>query len=221
MKSAICSSSPLAAADRPGASAARRRRPRRAPPAPSDGTRPPAPSPGRFRTRSRTCACRDAHRCLEAFQVHRRCLSRRVCRRRSGTARPARRRNGETGLSQVHPRSLPTVVRTAPTRRSDGRSSARAAAAARPLPDGAGWLTSAYCPPTIPLTPVAAASSAAARSTRSGAARWWVSRWRNASAYSPSPARIATPSPNFTWQVGCPRRSSSSSIAGRSSWISE
>jgi hypothetical protein len=32
---------------------------------------------------------------------------------------------------------------------------------------------------------------------------------------------MATSSPKATWQVGCPRRSSSSSIAGRSSWISE
>ncbi len=73
----------------------------------------------------------------------------------------------------------------------------------------------------MPLTPVAAASSAAAASTRSGAERWFLSRWPKASAYSPSPARIATSSPNFTWHVGAPRRSSSSSIAGRSSWISE
>ena len=42
-----------------------------------------------------------------------------------------------------------------------------------------------------------------------------------ASAKSPSPARIATSSPNFTCEVGRPRRSSSSSIAGRSSWIRE
>jgi hypothetical protein len=48
-----------------------------------------------------------------------------------------------------------------------------------------------------------------------------VEKIRIASANSPSPARIATFSPNFTCEVGIPRRSSSSSIAGRSSWISE
>ena len=65
-------------------------------------------------------------------------------------------------------------------------SSCTGAAAGRARP-GVRGLTSAYCPPTIPFTPVAAASSAAALSTRSGAERWSVSRWRNASAYSPSP----------------------------------
>mmetsp|Transcript_12700 Transcript_12700/g.39236 ORF Transcript_12700/g.39236 Transcript_12700/m.39236 type:complete len:221 (-) Transcript_12700:309-971(-) len=38
---------------------------------------------------------------------------------------------------------------------------------------------------------------------------------------SASPARIATSSPKTTWFVGEPRRMSSSSIAGRSSWISD
>ncbi len=43
----------------------------------------------------------------------------------------------------------------------------------------------------------------------------------NASACRPSPARIAMPSPATTCSVGRPRRSVSSSIAGRSSWMSE
>ena len=42
-----------------------------------------------------------------------------------------------------------------------------------------------------------------------------------ASVSKASPARIAKASPNCLWQVGKPRRRSSSSIAGRSSWISE
>ena len=42
-----------------------------------------------------------------------------------------------------------------------------------------------------------------------------------ASACSPSPARIAMPSPNTTCEVGRPRRRSSSSMAGRSSCTSE
>ena len=44
---------------------------------------------------------------------------------------------------------------------------------------------------------------------------------RKASVSSASPARIAMASPNTLWLVGRPRRKSSSSIAGRSSWISE
>ena len=36
-----------------------------------------------------------------------------------------------------------------------------------------------------------------------------------------SPARTAMPSPKTLWLVGWPRRKSSSSIAGKSSWISE
>ena len=42
-----------------------------------------------------------------------------------------------------------------------------------------------------------------------------------ASASSASPTRIAFASPYFTCTVGRPRRRSSSSIAGRSSWTSE
>jgi hypothetical protein len=42
----------------------------------------------------------------------------------------------------------------------------------------------------------------------------------NAAVSSPSPARIAIASPNAMWTVGRPRRSSSSSIAGRSSCTS-
>ena len=42
-------------------------------------------------------------------------------------------------------------------------------------------------------------------------------RIENASVCKASPARIAFASPNFTWQVGKPRRRSSSSIAGKSS----
>ena len=63
--------------------------------------------------------------------------------------------------------------------------------------------------------------SPTAASTFCGSPDCSVSASRRASANRPSPARIATSSPNATWQVGCPRRSWSSSIAGRSSWISE
>ena len=42
--------------------------------------------------------------------------------------------------------------------------------------------TSMYCPPTMPLTPVAAASSRAAASRSAGSACWALSSSRNASA---------------------------------------
>ena len=164
----------------------------------SGATRPPARAPARSRTRSRMSACRDAHRCLAACQAHRRCRSRRVCRRRSGTARPARRRNAETALSQVHLRSPPTVVRRAPTRRSDGRSSARAAAAAPPASGRRAGADVGVLPAHHPVhagrrRQLRGRRAAPARAPSAGA----VSRCRNASAYSPSPARIATSSPNL------------------------
>jgi hypothetical protein len=43
----------------------------------------------------------------------------------------------------------------------------------------------------------------------------------SASPKKASPASIAIASPNFLWAVGRPRLKSSSSIAGRSSWIKE
>src|SRR3954452_7515218 len=57
-------------------------------------------------------------------------------------------------------------------------------------------LMSMYCPPTMPWTPVATASSRIASSTCWGSPCWRPSRSTNASAYRPSPARIATSSPN-------------------------
>ena len=43
----------------------------------------------------------------------------------------------------------------------------------------------------------------------------------NANVSNASPARMARASPKTMWLVGRPRRKSSSSIDGRSSWISE
>ncbi len=45
-------------------------------------------------------------------------------------------------------------------------------------------------------------------------------RWK-ASVNKPSPANKAIPSPKTLWGAGAPRRKSSSSRAGKSSWISE
>jgi hypothetical protein len=80
---------------------------------------------------------------------------------------------------------------------------------------------STYWPPTIPPSPVALTSSPSAASTRAGSPSWREQNRCIASANKASPARIAMSSPNLTCEVGIPRRSSSSSIAGRSSWISE
>ena len=43
----------------------------------------------------------------------------------------------------------------------------------------------------------------------------------NAAVSSPSPASTAVASSNALWQVGRPRRRSSLSMHGRSSWMSE
>src|SRR5207344_253906 len=60
--------------------------------------------------------------------------------------------------------------------------------------------------------------SARSRATSSDS---YVRASRRASASSASPASRATPSPNATCVLGRPRRSASSSSAGRSSWTSE
>jgi len=70
------------------------------------------------------------------------------------------------------------------------------------------------CEPVLAPARAARIATAAAALGPSSArhAKAWVSR--------PSPARIAMASPNAMCTVGRPRRSSSSSIAGRSSWTS-
>src|ERR687894_85543 len=77
------------------------------------------------------------------------------------------------------------------------------------------------CPPTIPLTPVESASSRTTSRTRSQLPSWCTVMRVSASPKKASPASIAIASPNFLWAVGLPRLKSSSSIAGRSSWIKE
>ena len=59
------------------------------------------------------------------------------------------------------------------------------------------------------------------RARRGSAARALSATSRKASVSSASPARIAMASPKTLWLVGTPRRKSSLSIAGRSSWTSE
>ena len=79
------------------------------------------------------------------------------------------------------------------------------------------------CPPTMPRAPAASAIVWIVRIflAASSGSRGSVESSANASVSSPSPARMAIPSPWTTWFVGRPRRSESSSIAGRSSWMSE
>ena len=72
---------------------------------------------------------------------------------------------------------------------------------------------SRYWPPIIP--------SVACESSRATCGVSYDVASRNASASSASPARIPVASPNCFHVEGCPRRSSSSSSAGRSSWTSE
>ena len=79
-------------------------------------------------------------------------------------------------------------------------------------------------PPTMPYDPAQRpiswiTSSSVAAGTREAQAGLLMAM--NASVSSASPARMATASPYTLWLVGLPRRKSSSSMAGRSSWIRE
>jgi hypothetical protein len=81
---------------------------------------------------------------------------------------------------------------------------------------------SSIWPPTMPARPAARASpnDSATRTSALGSVRG-SARISKASACNASPARIAVASSKARWVVGRPRLRSSSSIAGRSSWISE
>src|SRR5262249_58633908 len=72
----------------------------------------------------------------------------------------------------------------------------------RPPPFPYPTLFRSYCPPTMPPTPVAVISSLRAARTRSSFPPWRSVKSLIASANSPSPARIATFSPNLTCEVG-------------------
>ena len=76
------------------------------------------------------------------------------------------------------------------------------------------------CPPTMPSGPASRDRQDTASTTRSAGSSAWV-KTPKAAVSSPSPARMAVASPYTLWLVGRPRRRSSSSMAGRSSWIRE
>ena len=112
--------------------------------------------------------CRSSLPC--GLPSARRSRSRRGCRRRSGTGRPARRRNGGTVI--VARSSVPSRSSThAPTRAISRPVFSSCSSRRPPAPSGACRLTSTYWPPTMPLTPVAAASSRGAASTPLGSPR--------------------------------------------------
>ena len=187
-----------------------------------DGRLAPDRARRRGRTRSRRCACRGARRCPTACRGRRRFRSRRGCRRRSGTAGRARARTRGSGASALvvetveqadaldaradQAAGLQLVQRAQPVG-AGRRGVAHVDVLAADHPVDAGRARPARAPPRRTFARLAAA----ARSAAGGRPR----------RRAPSPARIATSSPKRTWQVGRPRRSSSSSIAGRSSWISE
>ena len=105
-------------------------------------------------------------------------------------------------------------------RRSCARACVRVRSRVKRLPTAA---RSSAWPPAMPCEPQAAASvrNISTCVEVSSASAGSLASTSNASACSASPARIAVASPKATWQVGRPRRSASSSIAGRSSWTSE
>ena len=145
---------------------------------------------------------------------------RRACRRRPGTrGRPRRRRRRA-------PRGRPRQAGPAVGAEADGGADQRAG-----LPGGA-------CSPDPAaqrgadrgeVDRLAAGHAARARGVgefgtaqrRGRAGRRFAPSTPNASACSASPTSIAVASPKATWHVGLPRRSMSSSMQGRSSWISE
>ena len=127
---------------------------------------------------------------------------------------PARRRG---------PRRARTTPRGAAPSSSRGSPSGGRPCGARPrpCPDAA---RSSACPPAIPSAPIARARTRTAVGAPRGeglARAACEARTSKPSVWSVSPARSAIASPCTTWQVGLPRRSASSSMQGRSSWISE
>ncbi|WVZ11578.1 hypothetical protein V8G54_016108 [Vigna mungo] len=79
---------------------------------------------------------------------------------------------------------------------------------------------STTCPATRPSPPIDFANSPIARTTRAGdTPSVAAAKCSKANASSASPARTATSSPNTLWLVGLPRRRSSLSMQGRSSWM--
>ena len=133
---------------------------------------------------------------------------RRACRPPTWKRRPSSSPNARHGACS--PAGTPAAQSPSPTEAAKSRpvfsrcSSARSTSAS---------VMSRYWPPIIP--------SVASTSSRATSGASYESASRSASASSASPASSATPSPNATCALGRPRRSSSSSIAGRSSWTSE
>mmetsp|Transcript_1031 Transcript_1031/g.1474 ORF Transcript_1031/g.1474 Transcript_1031/m.1474 type:complete len:218 (+) Transcript_1031:791-1444(+) len=82
-------------------------------------------------------------------------------------------------------------------------------------------MMSTTCPPTSPSLPTHLPTSTSTRSVRSAGTTLGVLRpmYSKARLSSASPARMAISSPYTLWLVGLPRRKSSLSIEGRSSWM--
>ena len=109
------------------------------------------------------------------------------------------------------PRGTPATRSPSPTDAANSRPVLSRCSSAR---SSSAPVMSRYWPPIIPSV---ASASSQGRARASGSS----STSRNASTSRASPASSATPSPNAMCALGRPRRSSSSSSAGRSSWTSE
>ena len=77
------------------------------------------------------------------------------------------------------------------------------------------------CPPTMPRHPAASASSRTMRSRVASGRPGASASTSNARVCNPSPTSTAVASSKAMWHEGRPRRRSSSSMAGRSSWTRE
>ena len=172
----------------------------------------------------RRSACSGARPCRRSCPACPRPASRRGCRRRPGTPGRSRRRSrtarSRPVASAMCRRPRPSARWPAAARRSCGGAcrAARARRAATPM-----LARSIAWPPAMPAWPALRASSAHSRACSAGAtcaASSGVSTSK-ARACIASPASIAWASPKRTCTVGLPRRSTSLSMQGMSSWTSE
>ena len=131
-----------------------------------------------------------------------------------GTALPAPARPRMAPASQREAQQRARLHRLQPLHVGGGRAATDARAS--PPPDRG------ICPPAMPAPPEATASPATRSARIAGSAcAAGADRISNARVSSASPARIAVHSSKALCTVGRPRRRSSLSMAGRSSWINE
>ena len=182
----------------------------------------PVPAPVRSPAPRPWSPCRRRRPCRRSCRSPPCCLRRPADRRRSGRRRPGRAHRppaDAAAASGARPRIAPASALNWISRPVFSACSRVTAGPSSVWPSAS---MSIICPPAMPRAPAAAPS--AATSSQRACGSEWVSgsaSTSNARVCSASPARIAVASSNALWVEGLPRRRSSSSMAGRSSWTSE